>query len=174
MLNLAIPQKPKAVRQDHPVLGSRQSLYQALSQRAERVLSRNLLPKGSIVMCGETGAVEVYGLAAREGASLFVVPEEHLSTQWLADHIADIDVLIVDGDYLGDVEDTVDFCLRVRRAAPGLPIILVSSEMRGDDFTCERMQACDVSLKSAFTENRLRAAIKAAYENNEYFLSTRM
>ncbi len=174
MLNLAIPQKAKTALQGYPAVASRESLYQALSQRAERVLSRNLLPKGCIVMCGETGAVEVYGLAAREAASLYVVPEENLSTQWLADHVDEIDVLIVDGDYMGDVEDTVDFCLRVRRAVPSLPVILVSSEMRGDDFTCERMQACDVSLKSAFTENRLRAAIKAAYENNTYFLSTKV
>ncbi|OOY03172.1 hypothetical protein BMI87_18770 [Thioclava sp. F28-4] len=78
---------------------------------------------------------------------------------------------MVDGDHLGDIEDTIDFCMRVRRACPSLPMILVSSEMRADDLTCERMQACDATLKVPVSQSRLEHAIKAALQNNAYFLS---
>ncbi|AQS47235.1 hypothetical protein BMG03_05035 [Thioclava nitratireducens] len=92
---------------------------------------------------------------------------------WLALHTDEIDVLMVDGDHLGDIEDTIDFCMRVRRACPSLPLILVSSEMRADDLTCERMQACDVTLKVPVSQVRLEGAIQAARQNNACFLSRR-
>jgi hypothetical protein len=175
MLNLLTPNRAKGPSQGIPMTGIPKTLYSALAQRAELALERKLLTKGCIVFCGASGPAEIEArkLARKEHATFLVGPEEDLSTAWLAEHVDEIDVLMVDGDYLGDVEDTIDFCLQVRRAAPSLPIILISSEMRGDDFTCERMQACDVSVKSGFSETRLGAAIRAAYENNAYFLASR-
>jgi len=176
MLNLLIPNRAKDSSQGVPMFGVPQTLHGALAQRADLALKRELLTKGCLVFCGASGSaeIEVGKLARKEQATFLIIPEEDLSTTWLAEHVGEIDVLMVDGDYLGDVEDTVDFCLQVRRAAPGLPLILISSEMRGDDFTCERMQACDVTIKSGFSETRLREAIRAAYENNAYFMASRI
>ena len=175
MLNLQTPNRAKGSSMGFPLFGIPQSLHSALAERAELALKRELLTKGCVVFCGAQGAseLETRKLARKEQASFLAVSEEDLSTAWLAEHVDEIDVLMVDGDYLGDIEDTVDFCLQVRRAAPGLPLVLISSEMRGDDFTCERMQACDVTIKSGFAQERLGAAIRAAYENNAYFLASR-
>ncbi|TNE94678.1 MAG: response regulator [Rhodobacteraceae bacterium] len=132
-----------------------------------------LLPKRCIIFCGDSPMLssEIGQICKREDAELLVCSEGLLATSWLALHSEEIDVLMVDGDYLGEIEDTIDFCLRVRRASPALPVILVSSEMRADDFTCERMQACDVTLKSPISEVRLKNAIRAARQNNAFFLS---
>lgn len=134
-----------------------------------------LLPKRCIIYCGAGGLIgaELSELCEREEARLLVWPEGVLPEIWLALHTDEIDVLMVDGDHLGDIEDTIDFCMRVRRACPSLPLILVSSEMRGDDLTCERMQACDVTLKVPVSQIRLEGAIQAARQNNAYFLSRR-
>lgn len=175
MLNIAFPSKARGASRSFPPIGACNSLHESLAERAERVVAQRLLPKGGIVMCGESDAVAVEGqrLATQERANFLTVPEEELSVDWLAEHAGEIDVLLVDADYLGDVEDTVDFCLRVRRGCASLPIILISSEIRGDDFTCERMHACDVTLRNSVSRIRLENAIRTAFENNAYYLASR-
>ncbi|WP_126978651.1 hypothetical protein [Frigidibacter oleivorans] len=146
-----------------------------LYRQADDYLDAALLPKGMVVMCGEAGrpAAELSFLVQREQARLAIVEEEGLSTEWIAANASRIDFLVVDADYMGDVTDTVDFCLRVRRAAPELPMVLISSEVRGDDLTCERMMACDVTLKLPLTQSKLQTGIRTAFQNHAYFLNSR-
>ncbi|OOY06785.1 response regulator [Thioclava sp. F28-4] len=143
------------------------------ANRNSRCVAGRLLPKRCIVYCGEPGAIrdELAQICEHEGARLLSSSEGALPGAWLALHTEEIDILMVDGDYLGEIEDTIDYCMRVRRACPSLPVILVSSEMRADDLTCERMQACDATLKAPVSQVRLEKAVIAARQNNAFFLS---
>lgn len=133
-----------------------------------------LLPKGRVVLCGDASSSEgeLQGFIHRQNARLTIVSDDALTVDWLHENAGDIDVLVVDADFLGDIEDTIDFCIRVRRAAPQLPLILLSSEMRGNDYTCERMMACDATLKLPISDTTLTTGLQAAYENNRYFVRT--
>ncbi len=134
-----------------------------------------LCPKGLIMMCGEMGALsrEVSAWADRMGATLMVVSGDDIPVDWIRSYAPRMDFMLVDSDYLGDPESTVDFCMCVRRAVPQLPIILVSSEVRSHDFTCERMMACDATLKPPLMHRALTMGVQAAYQNNDYFLQSR-
>ncbi|WP_299599054.1 hypothetical protein [uncultured Tateyamaria sp.] len=71
----------------------------------------------------------------------------------------------VDSDAMGDLEDTVDLCLRLRNCAPEVHLILISSEVRGHDLTAERAAICDATLKSPLTERAIDAGVSAASNN---------
>lgn len=71
----------------------------------------------------------------------------------------------VDSDAMGDLEDTVDLCLRLRNCAPAVHLILISSEVRGHDLTAERAAICDATLKSPLTERAIDAGVSAASNN---------
>ncbi|MPQ96199.1 hypothetical protein [Thioclava sp. JE_KL1] len=158
------------ISSDEPAPGQNNS---ASTSRNSRCVARRLLSKRCIVYCGEPGLIrdELAQICEHEGARLLSCSEGELPGAWLALHTEEIDILVVDGDYLGEMEDTIDYCMRVRRACPSLPVILVSSEMRADDLTCERMQACDVTLKAPVSQVRLEKAVITARQNNAFFLS---
>lgn len=132
-------------------------------------------PKGLVLMCGQMGSLsrDLSDWAERMRAVVMVVSENNMTLDWLRKYAPKLDFLLVDADYLGDAESTIDFCLQVRRATPTLPLVLVSSEIRSHDFTCERMMACDVTLKLPLLHNALTLGVQAAYQNNEYYQSTR-
>ncbi len=84
---------------------------------------------------------------------------------WLRDYAPKSDFLMVGSDNLRDTEATIDFCLQVRRAVPALPLVLVSNEIRSHDFRCDRMMACDVTLKAPVLHISLTVVIQAAFLN---------
>lgn len=139
-----------------------------------RLVDAPLCPKGVILMCGAVGALsrEVTDWADQMRAAVMVVSDGNISLDWLREYAPKLDFLLVDSDYLGDTEATIDFCLRVRRATPSLPLVLVSSEVRSHDFTCERMMACDVTLKPPLMRTALTMGVQAAYQNNRHFLNS--
>ena len=71
----------------------------------------------------------------------------------------------VDADFMGDLGETVDLCLRLRNRSPGTPLILISSEVRDHDLTAERAAICDATLKTPLTERDIQIGISAACEN---------
>lgn len=145
----------------------------AMSLRAGRLIDAPLCPKGLILMCGEMGAMsrDLSEWADRMRAVVMVVSEKRMTMDWLREYAPRLDFILVDSDYLGDTEATIDFCLQVRRAVPSLPVVLVSSEVRSHDFTCERMMACDVTLKPPLLQTALTMGVQAAYQNNDYYNS---
>ncbi|MDZ4394204.1 hypothetical protein [Cypionkella sp.] len=152
-----------------------EDLVTGLSIKVGALIDAPLCPKGLVLMCGEIGrqSRDVQSWADRMGAVLMVVEEENLSIEWIRNYAPGIDFMLVDADYMADTEDTIDFCMRVRRATPSLPIILLSSDVRSHDFTCERMMACDATLKAPLLQMALTMGVQAAYQNNEYFVKTR-
>lgn len=150
-------------------------LATGLSLKLDDLIDAPLCPKGLVLMCGRLGAVsrDLSSWADRMRASVMVASDESLSTDWIRDYAPRLDFMLVDADFMDDTESTIDFCLRVRRAVPSLPIILVSSEVRSHDFTCERMMACDATLKPPLLHTALTMGVQAAYQNNEYYLKSR-
>lgn len=142
-----------------------------LSSKMRHEHAAELCPRGLSLYCGEfdSSAFSCREWLAQLGGDLMVVSEPALDTSWLIKYAELVDYLIVDSDFIGDVEDAVDFCMRVRRAAPHLPLVLVSSEVRGDDLTAERMMACDVTLKFPLNEEQFVRGVTAAMRNNAQF-----
>lgn len=146
-------------------------LYKDLDRR----LDEDLCPRGNVLLCGELGVTSrtIENWASDHGAQLTVMGDDILTIAWFQTVAKQIDFLIVDGDYLADTEDTVDFCMQVRRALPELRIILISSEVRGHDLTCERMMACDATLKLPISRRCLAGGAEAAIVNHDIFISSR-
>ena len=147
------------------------SLEDRPSLRSSGLVDKPLCPKGLILMCGEMGSLsrDLQDWSERMRAVVMVVSDERMNLDWLRDHAPRLDFLLVDSDYLDDTESTIDFCMQVRRAVPRLPLVLVSSEVRSHDFTCERMMACDVTLKPPLLHTALTLGVQAAYQNNAYY-----
>lgn len=154
---------------DHDALRSLDLLR--LSTEMQQIENNDLCPKGLSVLCSDFDDQSLFyrEWVASAGGNLMVATDESPSIDWFVSYADCLDFVLLDSDWIGDVEDTVDFCLRLRRAAPGLPIILISSDVREDDFTAERMMACDATLRAPTSEARLLEAIRAAYETNARF-----
>ncbi|WP_283179188.1 hypothetical protein [Gemmobacter sp. 24YEA27] len=147
----------------------------AYSLKTSSLIDAPLCPKGLILMCGQMGSLsrDLSEWSERMRAVVMVVSENSMTFDWLREYAPKLDFLLVDSDYLGDTEATIDFCMQVRRATPRLPLILVSSEIRSHDFTCERMMACDVTLKPPLLHTALTLGVQAAYQNNDYYQTSR-
>lgn len=133
-------------------------------------------PKGKILVCAEPGAGggrSIFEWAAHQGAQVILLNRVLTDMTWLARTATQVDYLIVDADFMDDIEDAVDLCLRIRRGLPGLRIILISGEVRGHDLTCERMNACDVTLKGPVTARCLDLGAHVARESHGKFMNQR-
>jgi hypothetical protein len=134
-----------------------------------------LCPKGICLLLSGPGeaAQSISDWADSQDATLMVINERKLPLDWLLYYAPHFDFLLIDADFMGDTEETVDLCLRIRRTAPFLPQIVLSSDVRSHDLTCERMMVCDVTLKAPIQAQMLTLGVQTAYENHAYFYSRR-
>lgn len=77
-----------------------------------------------------------------------------------------ISLLLIDIDSLGGIAATIDDVIRLRDAQPGIPLILLSAEIHGSDFSTERLRLCDVTLRAPVSHSALELAIVEAACNN--------
>jgi len=56
--------------------------------------------------------------------------------------------------------------LALRALRPDVPTIVVSGELRGNDYSAERKAVCDASLRAPVTREAFELGISAAYLNN--------
>lgn len=108
-----------------------------------------------------------------QGARVTVVPLSYLPLDWFDHYASSYDVALVEGAFVGDDGAVIDFGLRLRRFAPDLPVIMVSSRIAASDYSTERMAICDVTLKSPAQTIDLLEALAAALENHAYWRDTR-
>lgn len=113
--------------------------------------------------CIQEGALTWLGA---QGAALRIMALSLLSADWFDRHAMAFHAALVDADFLGDDGAMIDFCLRLRRFAPDLPVIVVSSRVARSDFTAERKAICDVTLRSPVTAAALLRGLGAALENH--------
>lgn len=74
--------------------------------------------------------------------------------------------VLVNLDAFEDVESGVEALLELRSAAPGLAVVLFSSQVAGDDLGAERSAICDATLRLPVSPTRLRRGLTAASENH--------
>lgn len=85
---------------------------------------------------------------------------------WLRRHDDRMAVAIVDADPIGDAEDVVTALLDLRAAAPWVPVLLLSSTVRRNDFSAHRAPICDATLRSPVSAAAFRLGLGAALENH--------
>ncbi|WP_147335685.1 hypothetical protein [Pseudotabrizicola alkalilacus] len=75
-------------------------------------------------------------------------------------------VILIAIDDFGGITDVIEDLLQLRRAQPGLPVILLSSEVQGDDFSSVRKHVCDATLRLPVSLPRLNLALCESLVNN--------
>jgi hypothetical protein len=105
---------------------------------------------------------EVARWIERGGGTAVAVPSEAGEAATLADAADRWDFALIDSDAFGDPAEAHDLCLRLRNAAPGLPIILVDSELYPRDLTPLASGLCDALLPPDFSESSLAHAHQTA------------
>ena len=105
--------------------------------------------------------------------SILTVAASADSVNWteIASLLRRADVVFIDADFVGDVAETIDLCLRMRNYSRNSVLILISSEVTGHDLTAERSAICDATLKTPLTEHAIQAGVSAAYANSSTRLS---
>lgn len=103
------------------------------------------------------------------GLRLDPMPLRSLPLEWFDRYASSFDAALVDADFLGDDGSMIDFGLRLRRFAPDLPIIMITSRVAQSDFSTERMAICDVTLRAPLTTATLLQALGIAVENHDHW-----
>ncbi|MDT8856606.1 hypothetical protein RNZ50_16570 [Paracoccaceae bacterium Fryx2] len=89
---------------------------------------------------------------------------------WLARPGRGPALAVVDCDDLGDAEAIVDFGFEVRRVAPDVPVILLSSFVSRSDLTTECMMVCDVTLRNPVSFAAFKLGLVVARDNHRHYL----
>lgn len=146
-----------------------------LSTAMEKIEGTPICQKGLSFFCGDVNTTaEIYRMwVAQAGGNLGLLDGPEAIVEALLRFPGEVDFVIVDVDSFGDVGAAIDLCLYVRNASPDVPLILVASEVSADDFTAERMSACDATLRAPVSAGRMREAIRAAHQNNARYQSWR-
>ena len=75
-------------------------------------------------------------------------------------------VVLIAIDDFGGITGVIEDLLQLRRALPSLPVILLSNEVNGDDFSSVRKHLCDVTLRLPLSLPRLNLGLCEAAVNN--------
>jgi hypothetical protein len=84
-----------------------------------------------------------------------------------------VDCVLINHDAFEDSLTAVETYLSFRKRFPTKTVILVSTQIRGDDFGLDRAAICDATLRFPVSSERLRSGILAAVENRRTMLSHR-
>ncbi|OYX39788.1 MAG: hypothetical protein B7Y91_00635 [Rhodobacterales bacterium 32-64-14] len=74
--------------------------------------------------------------------------------------------LIVDLDQMGGIHNAVDDLRRIREQWPEIVVVLISSDFAADDYSCDRLAVCDVSLRRPVGMASLEFGLMEASEVN--------
>ena len=133
------------------------------------------LPGRLVAFCQSPGSPIDQHLAAlvARGLHVTIAPQRDLPLDWFDRYAATHDLALVDADFLGDKFAMIDFGMRLRRFAPDLPVIMLSSQVPASDRSTERMAFCDVTLRLPAPLDELVAALPVALDNHAYWRDAR-
>jgi hypothetical protein len=119
------------------------------------------------------------GFAAKELGSLLdacrrldpdlEVSSDHLAVLRASDR-GPWDCMVINHDAFEDPQTAVDDYLALRKRFPDRIVILISSEVGGDDLGLDRAAICDATLQFPVSLERLRLGLRAAAENRRMML----
>jgi len=78
--------------------------------------------------------------------------------------------MIVDLDSFNDLNSTVDTLITLRQHRPNLAVILMTMEVKRDDFSLERLPMCDVTLRYPVASEDIDFALQEAKINNQVWV----
>ena len=100
-------------------------------------------------------------------------PTRQLPLDWFDRYASSFDLALIDTDFLGDKIEMIDFGMRMRRFAPDLPLVMLSTRIAASDRSTERMAFCDVTLRLPLQESELMESFSIALENHAYWRDSR-
>ena len=123
-----------AKQQDRPTAGdlaissARQSLQELLFDGLDHRISFDLGLPRKVFFYGDVSGIgaDLWGWAVHQGAELLLRDGKGVDCAWIAANARAFDCMIVHAEYLDDLEDTVDFCMNVRQAVPGLQAVVIT------------------------------------------------
>ncbi len=149
------------------------------------LVDRLIAAANSIQRESESRSTDIIGYFGQEGSSdlksidawadntgntvVAMSPDENWQT--IQSFLLIAKICFVDADLMGDLEETISFCLQLRNFDPSVKIIMVSSQVRGHDLTAERAAICDATLKSPLTIAAVNEGVSAAKTNSHGRLS---
>lgn len=110
---------------------------------------------------------------ASHGARISTFPLRQLPLDWFDRYASSFDLALIDTDFLGDKIEMIDFGMRLRRFAPDLPLVMLSTRIAASDRSTERMAFCDVTLRLPLPESELLESLSTALENHAYWRDSR-
>jgi len=143
--------------------------HQALSprkivRRADRLESLDVEPHEIVLLAGaRLGMAEDWML--RQEINTARIPNLSKITTRAYDSKV-ISHLIVDVDHFGGIVFVLGELRRIRDTFPEIVIVLVSGDFSYDDFNCERLAICDVSLRSPVSLASLEFGLSEATNIN--------
>lgn len=115
------------------------------SLRSDRFFDLDVEPDDVVVLVGNK-LDWVSEILIREGFKTYRIDRlEFIKSNKLGD--VKVSHLIVDLDYLGGIEKSVGGLRRIRDSWPDIVVVLLSSDFRSDDVSCDRLAVGDVCLK---------------------------
>lgn len=79
-------------------------------------------------------------------------------------------ICFISAEALGNISDVVDYCMALRESKPDIPTILLSADVSMSDYSTERWEICDATVKVPTSRVSTTLAVSAAFENNIRFV----
>jgi len=76
------------------------------------------------------------------------------------------DLLVISMESINGLYEFVEALMSFRSLHPGVPVLLVSVYLDADDYSLDRIEVCDVSVKAPVNEGDALGHLARAFENN--------
>ncbi|MBY6201035.1 hypothetical protein KUV65_06655 [Maritalea mobilis] len=141
-----------------------EAMIDQLSHSTPSRIKAGGLRQASVLMLGfeHTEASELHEKARKLGVALVVTSPIVSQLKTLPSFNHPFNVIIFNVDAFPDLGTAVDILLAFRRRASNVAVILLSYQVRDDDFGTDRRPIGDVTLRKPVTKKRLKRALQTA------------
>lgn len=168
--DLATPGAPSGFHADAPATGRRPPEAEVVTtpsapaaDPASGLLPRTASGSSALILCHEARDRAHFQARVRRAGAIAVVPDPDEADQaWCVTNATRFDYCLIDADFAGDTNSTLDLCMRIKNSAPHVPIILLDDAGMARDPTAERMSLCDGRLPQAASSPEFFAVVQAA------------
>jgi DNA-binding NarL/FixJ family response regulator len=145
-------------------------LFTQTANRASSLIENSFHPHGAgplMVLVGVQDASlhKIRDFSRDAGAEILLLATTALAASYPISR-AQPDHVIIDLETAGGIASAYSDLRKFRDQHPDLPVILLSNEFAGDDFSTDRLALCDISLRAPFSFDALRFALREAVVNN--------
>ncbi len=147
-----------------------QALFPQTANRSSTLTENSSAPEGAgplMVLVGVKDASlhKIRDFSRDAGAEVLLLDATALEASYPISR-AQPDLVIIDLETAGGIASAYSDLRKFREQHADLPVILLSNEFAGDDFSTDRLALCDISLRAPFSFDALRFALREAAVNN--------